>query len=112
MKRHKTARKVQFEQLENRVVFSASPNDWMLSSILSQYSVDGSGNNVSNPSWGSAGSDLLRIAAAAYGDGISTPAGSSRPSARVVGNTVADQGGQDIINDRLMSAMVYVWGQF
>jgi peroxidase len=112
MKRHNTARKVQFEQLENRVVFSASPNDWMLSSILSQYSVNGSGNNVSNPSWGSAGSDLLRIATAAYGDGISTPAGSTRPSARVVSNTVADQGGQDIINDRLMSAMVYVWGQF
>ncbi len=75
-------------------------------------SIDGTGNNLANPTWGSAGVDLLRLAPAAYADGVSAPAGASRPSARVVSNTIADQGSADIISDRLMSAMVYAWGQF
>jgi hypothetical protein len=75
-------------------------------------SIDGTGNNLSHLAWGSAGSDLLRMAPAGYADGVSTPAGATRPSARVISNTVADQGGQDIISDRLLSAMVYAWGQF
>ncbi len=116
MKRHNgCARKALFEQLETRVVFSADPMSAVLaslSSMISQYSIDGSGNNVAHPDWGSAGSDLLRIAAAAYGDGVSTPAGASRPSAREISNTIVDQGNADIINDGLMSAMVYAWGQF
>ena len=37
---------------------------------------------------------------------------SDRPSARAVSNAVADQGGADIISDRLLSAMIYAWGQF
>ena len=38
-------------------------------------SIDGTGNNLPTPTWGSAGTDLLRIAPAAYADGVSTPAG-------------------------------------
>ena len=30
----------------------------------------------------------------------------------MISNAVADQGGQDIINDRQLSAMIYAWGQF
>jgi hypothetical protein len=75
-------------------------------------SIDGTGNNPAHPDWGSAGTDLLRLAPAAYADGVSAPAGATRPSARDVSNAVADQGDQDIINSRLMSAMVYAWGQF
>jgi len=75
-------------------------------------SIDGTGNNLSHLAWGSAGSDLLRLAPVAYANGVSTPAGTNRPSARVISNAVADQGGQDIISDRLLSAMIYAWGQF
>lgn len=75
-------------------------------------SIDGTGNNLNNPLWGSAGIDLLRIAPAQYGDGLSTPAGANRPSARAISNTIVDQGSQDIISDRLLSAMIYAWGQF
>lgn len=75
-------------------------------------SFDGTGNNLSNTEWGSAGTDLLRTAPSAYADGVSAPAGEDRPSARVVSNALADQGGEDIINDRDLSAMIYVWGQF
>lgn len=86
------------ETLEQRVLMTASP-------------IGGVGNNVANPTWGSAGVDLLRMAPAGYTDG-STPAGESRPSARVVSDTVSAQGDVDIINNRMMSAMVYAWGQF
>lgn len=91
------------ESLEARAVPAA------LSPIRSY---DGTGNNVAQVSWGAAGTDFLRVAVAEYGDGISTPAGSDRPSARVVSNAVSDQTGTEGINDRMMSAMVYAWGQF
>src|SRR5262245_30805440 len=93
---------LEVEPLDARILLSAT----------TVRSIDGSGNNLANPDWGSAGSDLLRIAAAAYADGVSTPAGADRPSARVVSNTIADQRDADIISDRDLSAMIYAWGQF
>lgn len=74
--------------------------------------IDGTDNNLDNPEWGSSGIDLLRIAPAEYGDGFSTPAGSDRPSARVISNSLVDQGDEDIVSDRQLSAMIYAWGQF
>ena len=56
-------------------------------------SIDGSGNNIANPGWGAAGTELLRLAAPAYGDGISSLAGAGRPSARAVSNAVSAQSG-------------------
>ena len=73
---------------------------------------DGTKNNAANWSWGSAGVQLLRKASPAYSDGVSSLAGASRPSPRLISNTIADQGDQDIISDRLLSAMIYAWGQF
>ena len=75
-------------------------------------SIDGSGNNLAHTTWGQTGTDFIRLAPAQYADGISTPAGATRPSARTVSNTIDDQAGQSTTNDRLMSAMVYAWGQF
>jgi hypothetical protein len=75
-------------------------------------SIDGSGNNLAHASWGQTGTDYIRIAAAAYGDGVSSPAGADRPSAREISNGINDQQGQSVVNDRMMSAMVYAWGQF
>lgn len=76
------------------------------------YSYDGTGNNPSHPLWGSTGSQLIRIAPAEYGNGISTIGGTDRPSAREISNVIADQGSQDIISDRMLAAMIYAWGQF
>ena len=76
------------------------------------YSVEGSGNNVANPNWGQAGTDYIRVAPAAYSDGVSTPAGADLPGARAISNALSDQDGQTTTSDRLMSAMVYAWGQF
>lgn len=74
-------------------------------------SIDGKGNNVAHPDWGSAGADLLRTAPAAYSDGTSSPAGTNRPSARAISNAIGNQGDAPT-NDRDMSAFVYAWGQF
>jgi peroxidase len=75
-------------------------------------SIDGTDNNQTNTDWGSTGVDLLRIAPAAYGDEISSPAGDDRPSAREISNTVSDQGDDETQNSRQLSAMAYAWGQF
>lgn len=75
-------------------------------------SIDGSGNNLTNPDWGAAGEDLLRIAPADYADGVSSPAGADRPSAREVSNAIVDHGADDTHSDRQLSAYIYVWGQF
>jgi hypothetical protein len=84
--------------------------------LSSYYSIDGSGNNLSDPSryyWGSVGQDLLRVAPAQYGDGISSMAGADRPSARLVSTTVAtDPTDGNLPNNRFMSDWVYAWGQF
>jgi peroxidase len=100
------------EQLEARTMFTSSPTTSAASFLAALYSYDGTGNNVQNPTWGSAGTDLLRTAAAAYADGLSAPAGASRPSARTISNTIVDQGDADIISDRMLSAFAYAWGQF
>lgn len=75
-------------------------------------SIDGTGNNLANTDWGSAGSNLIRLSPAAFGDGISTPAGANRPSARVISNAVSNQAEGTPTNDRMMSAFIYAWGQF
>ncbi len=74
-------------------------------------SLDGTGNNRQNSELGSTGEALLRIGPAEYGDGVSTPAGTTRPSARQISNVVATDLDESP-NDRSMSAFIYVWGQF
>lgn len=74
-------------------------------------SIDGSGNNVANPSWGAAGTNLLRLTTVEYGDGISTPAGASRPNARVISNALNAQTASAPSPGR-ESDFVWQWGQF
>ena len=104
---NKKSRPLSVEFLETRLVMSVK-------AILAgdTYSFDGTGNNLSHPTWGSAGSDLLRKAPAQYGDGISTPGGANRPSAREISNVIDAQGNQDILSSGGLSAMAYAWGQF
>jgi len=75
-------------------------------------SIDGTGNNLANPEWGSAGQQLLRVAPAEYGDGVSTPAGADRPSAREISNLVSAHSDEATPNDRGTTAYIYIWGQF
>lgn len=98
---------LQIEVLEGRMLLSGL------------YSVDGTGNNIANPTWGSAASDLLRISPVAYADGISSPSLPNDPSARLVSNILNDQTdpnntSQDLstVDQNNLSAFGYVWGQF
>lgn len=75
-------------------------------------SFDGRNNNPSRPAWGSAGAQLRRFAPAAYADGLSAIGGANRPGPRHISNVIVDQGSDDIISERLLSAMIYAWGQF
>jgi hypothetical protein len=93
------------ENLESRCLLSAS--------IF--YSIDGSGNNLAHPDWGSVGQDLLRIAPAQYGGNGSGSvlAGANRPSPRLISDVLAtDATDGSLPNSRFMSDWVYAWGQF
>ncbi|HVT91167.1 MAG TPA: peroxidase family protein [Tepidisphaeraceae bacterium] len=94
-----------FEQLEQRTMMSAS-----VSSAIESY--DGTANNLLHPDWGSINQALLRIAKAAYADGLSMPAGANLASARAISNAVNAQGDVDILNTSHLSAFAYEWGQF
>lgn len=74
-------------------------------------SYDGTGNNQSNTNWGSAGTSFLRQAPSDYGDGISTPSGSSRPNARELSNVLGNQPG-NFADSRNLSSFAWQWGQF
>ncbi len=74
-------------------------------------SLDGSGNNPFHFNWGAAGADLLRVSPSAYADGIASPAGTDRPSARLISNTVSVLS-TPYSNNRFLSSWVYGWGQF
>ncbi|HYE34825.1 peroxidase family protein [Methylocaldum sp.] len=75
--------------------------------------IDGYGNNIANPTWGTPSAHLLRSASGAYyADGIASPAGATRPSPREISNAVFTQ------NDALIPArggqsdFMWTWGQF
>ncbi len=81
---------------------------------------DGTGNNLANPTWGAAGTDLVRLAQAAYDDGYSTPRGGLNgptganpvlPNPRVISNSMVVQN-FPMPNTHEMTDWVFQWGQF
>ncbi|MFK7884329.1 MAG: peroxidase family protein, partial [Phycisphaerales bacterium] len=74
-------------------------------------SIDGYGNNLSHPTWGSAGIEFVRTVPAAYMDGSSLAARVNAPSARAVSNAVFAQE-SDTKNIRQASDYLWLWGQF
>lgn len=77
------------------------------------------GNNVANPTQGTAGTDLLRVSPVAYADGISSPSLPQNASARVISDILNNQAvpgniTQDIqtVNGDSLSDFGYAWGQF
>ncbi|MCX7421052.1 MAG: SpaA isopeptide-forming pilin-related protein [Planctomycetia bacterium] len=96
------------------IVESLEPRSLLTATIVVASTIesfDGTGNNLKHPNWGSDGVDLLRKSVAAYADGISTPGGATRPSAREISNAISDQPAQTA-SDRDLSNFIYAWGQF
>jgi peroxidase len=75
-------------------------------------SIDGTGNNLLNPEWGSTGEMFLRIAPEAYEDGVSSLAGSNRPSPREISNALVAQSPDTPSNSLQLSSLMQFWGQF
>jgi hypothetical protein len=73
--------------------------------------IDGSGNNLSNPNWGSIGEQLTRITSHAYADGISAPGGNGLPNPRVISNALFAQD-SSLLDQLNLSDFVWVFGQF
>lgn len=85
---------------------------WAGGPALGPRPIDGFGNNVAHPEWGTPGAQLLRSASGAhYTDGLSSPAGAARPSARAVSNAVFAQD-ESLPNARGLSDFLWAWGQF
>jgi hypothetical protein len=81
--------------------------------------IDEVGNNVADPTLGTAGTDLLRVSPVAYADGISAPSLASNPSARVVSDILNNQAdpadpSQDLntFDAQSLSDFGYAFGQF
>ena len=73
--------------------------------------IDGHGNNVMSPEWGAADIPFLRIVDADYGDGLGTPAGSTRPGPREISNAVSAQA-MSVPNAAGATDFLWQWGQF
>jgi len=60
----------------------------LMTSVTAQdvRTIDGSSNNASNPEWGAEGSELFRLTAPKFADGVSEMNGSDRPNPRMISN--------------------------
>lgn len=73
--------------------------------------LDGSENNLNNPEYGQAGTELGRLTKARYKDGISKPIDEpQRPNARDISNKVIHE--DNTIFESGISAFFWLWGQF
>ncbi len=72
--------------------------------------LDGSGNNVRNPSWGQTNTQYLRVADANYADGVGQPV--SGPSPRYVSSRVFNDEGQNLFSETGETQWGWAWGQF
>jgi hypothetical protein len=83
-------------------------------------SITGFGNNLAHPTYGEAGTDLVRVSPVTYADGISKPSQPNTLSAREISNNLNNQSdpifsGLDNLGapqSRDLSDFAYVWGQF
>jgi hypothetical protein len=79
--------------------------------VLQVRSIEGSGNNLSDPTMGAAHTNLRRLVAPDYSDGVSSLAGAGRPGPREISNAV---NAIQLPGDKLkhVSDILWLWGQF
>jgi hypothetical protein len=73
-------------------------------------SLDGTGNNVANPTWGQAGQPYPRVGPARYADGLSQPV--AGPNSRYISNRVMNDNFQNVFSEHRVSQWGWAWGQF
>jgi Animal haem peroxidase len=89
---------------------AAASNPQPALSGLEPRSLDGARNNSGHSDWGQTGTEFSRVAAAAYGDGVSAIA--DGPPARRISNRVFNDVGQNIFSENDISQWGWAWGQF
>lgn len=72
--------------------------------------IDGSGNNLTHPSWAQADTAYSRVAPANYANGTSQM--QEGPNAREVSDAVFNDLGQNLFSENNLSQFVWAWGQF
>jgi hypothetical protein len=93
------------------VLLILSPVLGPVSANAENRSYDGTDNNLTNTSWGAAGTQLARLSPIEYGDLVSSPAGGSRPNPREISNVAIAQTIM-VPNTHQMTDWVFQWGQF
>ena len=71
--------------------------------------IEGTNNNLSNPTLGSANMPFLRTTTNAYGDGLDTPAGAGQRGTREISNVIDAQTTSVLV---ATTAYWWAWGQF
>ncbi len=88
-----------------------NPNERTFELPTAFRSIDGFGNHEEFPSRGAAHTPLIRMTPVAYTDGVASPAGEHRESARVISNACVTQ--NDLVaNAREATDFLWQWGQF
>ena len=92
---------------------TASPDRDVVSSaaqVLVYRSLDGSGNNLEDPTLGQAGAIYPRLAAANYADGIGEPV--DGPAERYLSNGIFNDTNQNVFSENGVTHWSFVWGPF
>ena len=78
-------------------------------------SLDGSGNNVANPTWGQVDIPYERFSGFNYEDGVSTiktDTNSTLPNSRYVSNRIFNDSFVNIFDEQKVTQFGFAWGQF
>ena len=79
--------------------------------MVNYRTISGMYNNLDNPSWGAAHTDLLQVTDIGFADGYGAMGGEGRPNPREISNSLFSQEG--VLNDNFgLSDFVWAWGQF
>jgi hypothetical protein len=89
---------------------SGRSQDYLRSLETRPQSLDGSGNNRRNPTWGQTGTNYSRVAPPNYADGLSDPV--EGPDTRYVSNRVFNDVHQNKFSEGSVTQWGFAWGQF
>jgi hypothetical protein len=83
-------------------------------------SITGLGNNIAHPTWGQAGTALVRVSPVAYANGKDSPSTPNALNPRLISNNLSNQSSAifsfaddlGVPNTQRLSDYAYAWGQF
>ncbi|NND76441.1 MAG: peroxidase [Ilumatobacter sp.] len=84
--------------------------DVLAAALADGRSLDGSGNNLDDPTLGQVGTIYPRIADANYADGVGELV--DGPGERYISNRIFNDGNQNIFSENQLTHWSFVWGQF